>query len=106
MVYYQGSFDEEITDMFIHKQQILLATSNGIIIQRLNLRTQNQVNRLLNFNSLKSKWKFIQFEQLTQFKHLQNNIEINYSILCFKTKEEFEPFTELMMANGYKHNHN
>lgn len=92
MVYYQGSFDEEITDMFIHKQQVLLATSNGIIIQRLNLRTQNPVNPLLNFNSLKVNASLYSLNNATQFKHSQNNIEINYSILCFKTKEEVPLF--------------
>jgi two-component sensor histidine kinase len=78
--------------MFIHNQQLLLATSNGIIIQQLNLRTQSPVNPLLNFNSFKVNGSIYNLNNATQFKHNQNNIEINYSILYFKTKEEVPLF--------------
>lgn len=86
--FYQGSYDEEITDMFVKNGQLFLATSNGIITQKLCLGKQTSVNAWLNLNSLKVNNQFYDLSASNQFNYNQNNIEINYSILCFKTKEE------------------
>ncbi|MBI3520351.1 MAG: histidine kinase [Bacteroidetes bacterium] len=85
----QHKINYDITDIQLWKQQLIIITKNGIITESLNTIGHQDVKPLFYINTFLANSKPIDISGSPDLSYTQNNIEINYSILSFKTDFNF-----------------
>jgi ligand-binding sensor domain-containing protein/signal transduction histidine kinase len=74
---------QEITALSWWKEQLVIVTKKGVILQPLSKSTNNQSKPRFVLNALKANQRLLSTIKSNELSHYQNNIEINYSILSF-----------------------
>ncbi|MBS1636895.1 MAG: histidine kinase [Bacteroidetes bacterium] len=75
----------DITDIELQDQQLIIITQNGIIIEQLNNPEDQKSNPLFYITGLMVNSQAMACEKPIELRYDQNNIELKYSILSFKT---------------------
>ncbi len=95
----QYTYSEEISDVALFGDKLLFATQNGVMSQVLNHTAKKEVTARLCFNFMKVNNVLCDIGTQLNFNHNQNDIEINYSILSFKTNSQFALFYRINEGN-------
>ncbi len=89
----QHRINYDITDIELWNGELLLTTKNGLIKEKLKASVEEKSSPLFYISEV-----HVNSTKLANFKELdynQNNIEINYSILSFKTDFNFPLFYKI-----------
>ncbi|MCC6369568.1 MAG: histidine kinase [Bacteroidia bacterium] len=76
---------EPISDVEIYNNELILASGKGIVTTRFKTNCEQNAMPLFVINGITVNSKPFGTEQLVKLTHTENNIEIHYSILTFKS---------------------
>ncbi len=79
----------EINDLVLWKDKLLIANSNYVLMKDFNSGIHIPAVSKFIINSITVNNQKVDITSTHQFSHTQNNIEIRYSILSFKTNSKF-----------------
>ena len=75
----------DVTDIELWNKQVLIITRNGIITEQLNTTDNQKVEPLFYINRVMVNGEPVDWSSPAELRYDQNNIEITYAILSFKT---------------------
>lgn len=81
--------DLDINDIELHMDQLILSTDDGLIFQPFKSNIRNNSPPLFVINTIKINDSIQNLLKSPILNYFQNKIEINYSILSFKTNGQF-----------------
>ncbi len=79
----------EITDLNFWNGKLIICTEQGLLMPGFYQLKRNSSYPLFVINSLKVNGKNSQAAEDRIFNYNENNIEINYSVLCFKNPSDY-----------------
>lgn len=88
--YSDGLPKAEINDIIINGNKVYLATTEGLVILDESQNTHNYVAPLLAINNIKVNGQTRDWIDEATFKTLENNIDINFSVLSFKGEDNIK----------------
>ncbi len=80
----------EFKDFVVHNNQVIIATTDGLVFFNDSLNNQQQSTPTLALNKFLVNNQIQTSTQNVEFSHTQNNIEINFSFLSFKDQSNKE----------------
>lgn len=89
----------EVNTLILWKDKILIANSNNILMKDFNPAINTSARSKLIFNSITVNGQRADLAQSDKFPYTQNNIEIRYSILSFKTNSKFPLYYKINNNN-------
>jgi two-component sensor histidine kinase len=101
----QHLLDFDVTDIELHKGKIILINKNGVIIEDIKTNSEENENSVFRFNKVLVNGYELENIESLELTHDQNNVEIIYSILSFKTDSYFPLYYKINnrdweLANG------
>jgi len=85
----------EISDISLWKGSLILATETGLLFPEFNIQARSGVSPLFVINSVKVNGEIINTKKPLNLAYNENNIEIDYSILCFRNGSEYPLFYKI-----------
>ncbi len=85
----QNNINYDVSDVEIWNDKLILLSKSGVIIEKLKTGVNQNSNPLLYINTILVNHESYFQNNLKEFSSDQNNIEIAYSILSFKTDFNF-----------------
>ncbi|MBC7862974.1 MAG: histidine kinase, partial [Bacteroidia bacterium] len=82
----------EISDICIYNKKLILCSDAGLLFLDFEKNNRPFTAARLIINSFKVNTQKIKYEGPVELKYNENNIEINYSVLSFKTEFKFPLF--------------
>ena len=94
----QHKINYDITDIDLWNQQLLIITRNGIITEQLTTTDEQNTKPLFYITRFMVNALPVSMDKPIDLSYDQNNIEINYSILSFKTDFNFPLYYKINNA--------